>query len=366
MNKKVALVCPLARTFLFREQLIFELKRKEYDVVLISENGSEIGRFLDAGCKHINIQMDRRGTNIFNDMKLIIDYYNALKKENPDVVLLYTTKCSVYGGIVCRLLKIPYIVNNAGLIESKGYFAILLNILYKMGFSGASCMMYQNDTEKKVLQKLLHNKTHCRRIPGSGVDLKTFSYCEYPDNKEMVIFNYVARIMKSKGIEEYLECAKQMHTKYPNVYFRIYGTLDDGCYREIVKEYVKLGYIEYHGQKKDMKPEIASASAAIHPSHYEGMTNVVLEHSAMGRPCIGSKIPGVADGIDDGVTGFLFEKGNLTSMLDAVEKFILLTHNEKRIMGRSARSFMERYFDRTIVTNAYIEEICEVLKGKTN
>ena len=76
----------------------------------------------------------------------------------------------------------------------------------------------------------------------------------------------------------------------------------------------------------DMKPYIASAHAVIHPSYYEGMTNVVLEHSAMGRPCIGSNIPGVREGIDDGKTGFLFEVKNVDSMVHAVEKFILLQH----------------------------------------
>ena len=106
-----------------------------------------------------------------------------------------------------------------------------------------------------------------------------------------------------------------------------------------------------------MKPFITAAHAAIHPSYYEGMTNVVLEHSSMGRPCIGSNIPGVKEGIDDGKTGFLFEPKNVESMVEAVEKFLSLTHDEKSCMGIQARLKMEREFSRDIVIDAYSEEI---------
>lgn len=363
MKETIMLICPLARTFNFREQLIFRLKDMGYDVVLVSEDGPEIDKFIKVGCRFENVGMDRRGTNVLNDLKLISDYRKIFKRINPDIVLLYTTKCSVYGGMVCRLLKIPYIVNNAGLIESKGCFAFVLNFLYKVGFVGATCMMYQNDSECTTIQTLLKNKTHYRKIPGSGVDLEQFAYCDYPPDSGEIVFNYVARVMKTKGIEEYLECAKQVHNKYPNTRFRIYGTFDDDCYQKKVAEYEKKGIVEYYGQMTDMRPAIASASAVIHPSYYEGMTNVVLEHSAMGRPCLGSNVPGVRDGIEEGVTGYIFEKGNVESMVAAVERFIELPFNQKIIMGENARHFMEKRFDRNIVTEIYVREIDKVLRN---
>ena len=111
-----------------------------------------------------------------------------------------------------------------------------------------------------------------------------------------------------------------------------------------------------------MKPYIETAHAVIHPSYYEGMTNVVLEHSAMGRPCIGSDIPGVRDGIDDGKTGFLFEVKNVNSMVAAIKKFIELPYEDKVKMGKAAREKMEREFDREIVSNIYVEEIGRILQ----
>ncbi len=358
--KTIALVCPLARTFNFREQLIYKLCQLDYHVVLLSENGPEIENFLESGCKFIEIHMDRRGKNIFNDGRLIRDYYHAIKDIKPDVVLLYTTKCSVYGGMVCRMLKVPYIVNNAGLIESKGFFSCFLNTLYRIGFSRAACMMYQNCQEQNVVQKLLKEKTHFRSIPGSGVDVSKYQYTEYPNGDE-IIFDFVARVIKVKGIEEYLECAKQVHQKYPQTLFRIYGTLDDDYYRQKVMEYEKSGYIKYCGQKSDMRPEIASSSAVIHPSYYEGMTNVVLEHSAMGRPCLGSNIPGVEDAIENGETGYIFKVRNINDICDKVSRFIELPFEAKVQMGKKARKKMEKEFSRKIVTDIYLEEIQNIL-----
>ena len=143
--------------------------------------------------------------------------------------------------------------------------------------------------------------------------------------------------------------------------FVLYGDYDDDIYREKIRIAEAADEVEYGGIQMDMKPCIEACHAVIHPSYYEGMTNVVLEHSAMGRPCLGSNIPGVADGIEEGKTGFLFSVQDVSSMVEAVEKFILLPHEEKVLMGKAAREKMEREFDRNIVTDIYIEEIDKIL-----
>ena len=115
------------------------------------------------------------------------------------------------------------------------------------------------------------------------------------------------------------------------------------------------------GVQMNMRPFIEECHAAIHPSYYEGMTNVVLEHSASGRPCIGSDISGVYESIEDGKTGYICKVRNSGSLIDAVEHFINLSHEKKVVMGKAAREKMEREFDRNIVTNIYIEEINRIL-----
>ena len=336
-----------------------------YEVVLVCPYGKKIDYFTERGCRFIDLPIDRRGTNPFNDAKLIWNYVRLFKKEKPDLVLTYTTKCSVYAGIACRLLKIKYIVNNAGLISHdnpNSALAKVLNSLYKIGFKSASCMMYQNAQERDYLNSLLKNKVHYRDLPGSGVDLKAFTLQPYPDRESPIVFNYVARIVEIKGIREFLECAIEIKSKYSNTEFVLYGDYDTDEYKIIISDLESKGIVRYGGVLLDMKPAITAASAVIHASYYEGMTNVVLEHGAMGRPSIGSNIPGVADGIENGVTGFTFEVKNTKSLIDAVEKFINLPNDEKARMGFLARKKMEREFDRDIVTNIYLEEIKNLLQ----
>ena len=155
---------------------------------------------------------------------------------------------------------------------------------------------------------------------------------------------------------------KIIKKKYTNTKFVIYGEYEEEYYKIKVFEFVQMGIVEYKGPQLDIKPCIKIAHALINPSYHEGMSNVVLEHSAMGRACLGSDVNGIREAIVDGVTGFLFQPHNVGSMVKAVEKFILLDSEKKCIMGRKAREKMERDFDRQIVVNTYLEEINKIVR----
>lgn len=360
--KKIMFLSPKDYNFYnFRSELILKLVEKGYEVILNCPYGDKINFFVERGCRFIDITIDRRGKSIFNDLKLIKNYKQILLDEKPDVVLTYTSKPSIYGGVVCGIYHIPYIVNNAGLMETTRFFDKFMKILYWVGWRKSSCMMYQNSYERDVVNKVLNNKVYFRGIPGSGVNLNRFTYKPYPSDKNKIVFNYVGRIVELKGINEFIDCAERITKKYSNVEFVIYGDYDDDSYKAKIQELEKKNVIRYGGVQLDMKPYIEMAHAVIHPSHYEGMTNVVLEHSAMGRPCIGSDIPGIREAIEDGVTGFLFRKGNVDEMVNVVEKFLNLSNEKKKQMGMAARRKMEREFDRKIVTNIYMDEIKKIV-----
>lgn len=360
--KKIMLISSKDNNFYnFRSEMILELVRLNYEVVLVCPYGKKIDYFTQHGCRFIDIDMDRRGKSIFKDLKLIMNYRTVLKKEKPDIVLTYTAKPSYYASLVCQFLHIPHIINNAGIMDTGKVFMKFLDFLYIICERKANCIMFQNTYERDYTERLLRHKVHFRDIPGSGVNINAFPYQQYPTTDDIVTFNYVARIMKSKGIEEFLICAKAIKEKYSFTRFVVYGDFDDDMYRPIIKNYTDNGIVEYGGILMDMKPAIAKAHAVIHPSYYEGMTNVVLEHSSSGRPCIGSNVPGVKDGIDDGKTGYVFEVKNSQSLIEAVEKFLALSHEEKEEMGRYAREKMKHEFDRNIVTQIYIEEIRNII-----
>lgn len=362
MAKILLISCKDNNFYNFRKEFIFRLVDEGHDVVLACPYGKKIDCFIEYGCRFVDVPIDRRGKNIINDYKLIREYIHLLEKETPHIVLTYTGKPSIYGGYVCGQKKIPYIVNNAGLMETKGMFDKFMKLLYWIGFHKASCMMFQNSQERDVINRVLNGKVHYRDIPGSGVNLAEFSYKPYPKENKVITFNYVARIVEIKGINEFLLCAKAIKAEFPNTRFVIYGEFDDNSYRELVNRYIGEGIVEYGGVLFDMRSAIASAHAVIHPSYYEGMTNVVLEHSAMGRVCIGSDIPGVVEGIEDGKTGYVFKVRDVNSMVQVVKTFLALTDEEREQMGKAAREKMEREFNRQIIIDAYLEEISHCLQ----
>lgn len=349
----------------FRRELAFELIKQGFDVYISCPYGSKIDFLTQKGAIHIGLPIDRRGTNVFKDIKLINTYYKQIKEIKPDVVLAYTSKCCIYGGLICRVLNIPYIVNNAGLIEISSYNKLLgwiLDTLYRLGYAKASCMMYQNSRERYYLQNII-GKVYHRDLPGSGVNLDEFRFTEYPVNDDIIRFNYVARIVDFKGINELLACAERIKIKYPNTEFILYGDYDDDSYRKKIERLEAKGIVKYGGIQLDMKPHIAAAHCVIHPSYYEGLTNVILEHAAMGRPAIASDIPGCREPIDNGKSGFTFELKNVDDLVDKVEKFIRMPHEEKMAMGKAAREKMEKEYDRNIVTNIYLQEINNILNN---
>lgn len=363
MAKIILLSCKDNNFYNFRSELILEM-HKLYDVVLVCPYGPKIDYFTQKGIRFIDVPMDRRGKNVFKDLKLIKNYKQLLKKEMPDIVLTFTGKSSFYGALACKRLSVPCIVNNAGYADSGLLLNSLFKFLYRYCENKADCIMFQNSYERDCTEKLLKWKVPYRDIPGSGVNINKFTYQEYPHSDDIVVFNYVARIVKLKGIEEFLECAKVIKSRFSNVEFRVFGEFDDDKYREIIAEYEKEGILKYFGSQLDMIPWIKECHAVIHPSYYEGMTNVLLEHSSCGRPCLGSNVAGVKDAIDEGETGFVFNVKDVDSMVSAVEHFLTLSHDEKKQLGLNARQKMIRDFDRTIVTNTYLDEINHLLTLK--
>lgn len=337
----------------FRKELIEELL-KENEVHISLPYGKKVEPLKEMGCHFIETQVDRRGTNIIKDGKLLVNYIKTIRKINPDVVLTYTIKPNIYGGIACSVLKIPFLVNITGIgsgFANGGFLSKLTTFLYKISLKKASCVFFQNRENKKLFddKRLYGGKSVL--IPGSGVNLQAHSFEEYIQTEKPEIL-YVGRIMKEKGMDEFINAAEAFVGK--SIQFSVVGMYDDAAYKEKIE---KENIIKFYGQQTDVHSFMKNAQAVIMPSYHEGMSNVLLEASACGRVCLCSDIPGCREIVDDGETGFLFEAKNSESLIEAVEKFIALTDEEKIQMGINARKKVEKEFDRNIVIDAYIKEI---------
>lgn len=342
----------------FRKELIEELV-KEYKVFISLPNGEFIPDLIALGCEYIETPIRRRGTNPFTDIKLFIKYIKTIKKTKPSVVLTYTIKPNIYGGLACTLTNTPYISNITGLgssIENGGFLQKLTLFLYKTAMKKAHCVFFQNKENQSFFTGKKIVKVKNILIPGSGVNTNYYDLMDYPPDGT-INFLFVSRIMKEKGIDQYLEAAKYIKNKYPNTVFHIVGFCEEE-YEGILKELNDQQIIQFHGMQKDVKQFYRIAHCTVHPSYYpEGMSNVLLESSSCGRPVITTNRSGCREIVDDGVTGYIVEQKNSDDLIEKLECFLNLPYNNKAAMGKAARVKVLQEFDRDIVKTLYIEEI---------
>ncbi|QUI21955.1 glycosyltransferase family 4 protein [Vallitalea pronyensis] len=345
--------------FKFRKELLEALINERHEVYLSLPHDDYVSALEKIGCKCVKTPVDRRGTNPLKDVRLLLKYIHLIRRIQPDVVLTYTIKPNVYGGIACRITHKKYITNITGLgtsVENKGFIQKLSLALYKIGLKKASCIFFQNEPNKQLFmdRKMIKSKT--RLIPGSGVNVSQYGFEPYPEDKEKINFLFIGRMMKAKGIDELLEAAKLVKMQYAHVHFDLVGGSEEDYFQQLVEHEI-LGIITYHGQQKDVKPFIKRAHAIILPSHHEGMANVLLESASSGRPVLASNVTGCIETFDDAISGISFEAKRVDCLVEAMVTFIKKPYEQKKAMGIAGRRKMEKVFDRRIVMNAYLEEI---------
>lgn len=364
MKKRVLILANNASgLYDFRNELLLRLL-KEYEVHVSLPDEEDVPEIAEEGCIVHHTFLERRGMNPVKDGKLMIQYLKLIGKVKPDVVLTYTIKPNIYGSLCCRLKKIPYIVNITGLgsaFEEDGMLRKLVVFLYKIALKKASCVFFQNAKNKEIFEGFGIKGQKARLVPGSGVNLDRHTFEEYPSEDESVKLVFVGRIMKEKGIDELLYAAKKIKQEFPRVIFQLIGSYDEEEYKESVEKCQQEGIVEFLGYQNIMHPFYKDASAAVVPSYHEGMSNVVLECAATGRPVLASDIPGCREGYDDGVTGIGFAPRDKQAFYEAVKRFLHLSYEERKEMGRCARKKIEQEFDRRIVVESYMEEINRVI-----
>lgn len=356
--------------FNLRDELLERLVSDGNEVVVASQPLLYQDELKGMGCRLIDIETNRHGKNPLSDLGLLSKFKKLLKAEKPDMVLTYNIKPNVYGGMACKSLKIRYIPNITGLgtaVEYPGMMQKLTTRLYKSGVAGASCIMFQNDENQAFFaeHKMLKQGVRTRLLPGSGVNLNKHKAMPYPENSDIINFLFIARVLKEKGIDLYLNSAKRIYEKHKNVVFHICGLCDDESYLGLLDEAEKSGYIKYHGQQKDMIPFFEMAHCIVHPSYYpEGMSNVLLEAAAHCRPIIATDRSGCRETVDDKKSGFIVPIKDEEALVNALEAFLAMPYDQKRDMGLAGRAKIEKEFDRQFVVGAYLEEIERAVSGE--
>lgn len=360
LNKKILfLVNHEVVIYNFRLELIQQLLKEGYEIHISSPYGKKIDYLKDIGCIFHEIKIDRRGKNLLKDFNLIINYFKLIIQIRPLATLTYTIKPNLYGGLICQLLKIPYLSNITGLgssmSEEANYFSKkILILLYRVSLRKSRCVFFQN---KNNLQFFIDSNIPMEKhklLPGSGVNIEKFPYSDYPNNEQVHIY-YFGRLMKEKGTYELIEAANILKNK--NIQIHLVGFSEDEELSRKIALYHKEGILIYHGYKENIIEYIRHADAIIQPSYHEGMSNVLLEASSSGRPVLASDIPGCQEIVDDGKTGLLFEVKNVDDLVRTINKFAQLSKKEREKMGQNGRIKIKENFSRVIVNESYLYEL---------
>lgn len=344
----------------FRLELVERLLKEGHEVIISSPYGERIDDLCNLGARYVETQIERHGTNPFNDVKVIRQYCKIIKDEKPGIVLTYTIKPNIYGGIAARICKTRCVANITGLgtaVEHAGVLQLITTALYKIAFRRIQCIFFQNIENKVFFENKVSTKYYTQLLPGSGVNLQRFPLIEYP-NSDTIEFIFISRIMEEKGIEQYLGMAEYIHQRYPDTRFHICGFCEEN-YEERLKLLQEKGIVLYHGMIRNVSAFIARTHCTVHPSFYpEGMSNVCLESAACGRPVITTDRSGCKETVEDNVTGYIVKQQDTKDLIEKIEKFLALSHEERKQMGLEARKRVESEFDRQIVVEAYMREVC--------
>ena len=345
----------------FRKELLQKLV-EDNEVFISIPDGIFIPQLKEIGCKFIETPIERRGTNPFKDLELLDRYNQMIKDIDPDIVLTYTIKPNVYGGLACQKNNVPYICNVTGLgsaVENGGLMQLITTTLYRLGLRKAHKVFFQNQDNLDFMKNKNIVKDNYDLIPGSGVNLNQYKLFDYP-KKDTIDFVYVGRMMEEKGFGLYIKAADYIKSKHPETRFHICGAYEDD-FKEKVEELIKNDVLIFHGLVDDMTEIYKQVDCTIHPTYYpEGMSNVLLESLACGRPIITTDRPGCKEIVDDQINGFVVKQQDLDSLIEKIEKFISLSYEDRKQMGINGRKKVEELFDRNIVINKYLQEIDKV------
>lgn len=333
----------------FRKDLMKRFIADGHIVYAVTPFDNSVDELKEIGIRLVELKMNRRGVNPLQELALFSSYWRLIKAIHPDMIITYTIKPGIYGGLLARKAKIPYAVNITGLgttFQRKGILRTAIVKLWRNALKSAKCVFFENEENAQVFLKLnIVNKSKIHILRGAGVNLEDFPYTEYPVSDEQIHFLFIGRVMKEKGIDELLTAMQQLRLKYENIILDVVGWCEED-YETKLKQLQDKGVIQYFGFQQDVTPFISKAHAFVLPSYHEGMANTLLEAAAMGRPLITSNIHGCMEAVNDGVTGFLCEPKDAQSLSRQMERFIVLTYKEKCNMGKAAHNYVANLFDK--------------------
>ncbi len=353
----------------FRLGLMRTLKEKGVEVIAISSY-DKYAKKLEEEFIYIPLKnLDRKGTNPIKDFLLFFEYLTHYIKIKPNLVINFTIKPNIYSSFACGILKIPCIsvITGLGYVFLKGGFLQkLIKILYKIAFKFNKYIVVLNSDDLKMVSTFA-KKERIKLIESEGVNTDYFhpNFCKENKKTNLLVFLFIGRFLKDKGIYQLAEAAKRLWQEGYKFELWFLGDVDLGnpatLQERELKELKRLEFVKFLPFTEDVRPIICLSDCVVLPSYREGIPRTLLEAMAMEKPIITTDAPGCKEVILDGINGFITRTKDAKSLYEAMRKFIDLSKEDKKLMGKKGRDIVLSKFDEKIIIKQYIELFMEII-----
>ncbi len=358
----------------FRAGLLRGLMAKGYEVLAAAPPDTAAEKQLAAlGCRFASVPIDSQGISPLRDLATFAAYLRLFRRERPAVYLGYTIKPNSYGALAARLCGIPSINNISGLGTAfirRSWLTAAARILYRIGLARAHTVFFQNETDRQLfVTARIVRPDQALLLPGSGIDGERFAAAPARNGgaRGEIVFLLIARLVRDKGVYEYVEAARLARARDPRIRCRILGFLDvanrTAIDRATVDAWAAEGAIDYLGAVDDVRPSIVDADCVVLPSYREGTSRVLLEAAAMARPLVATDVPGCREVVDAGRSGLLCAPRDAPSLAQAMLAMAALDDTARAAMGTAGREKVLREFDEQFVVQRYLDRIADALNG---
>jgi len=351
----------------FRGPIIAGLKEQGFRIAAAvpDDNAVALLRKIDVEVEFVEI--DARGVSPLNDIRLLLNYYEIVRRVSPAVFLPFTAKPNIYGSIAARACGVPVVNTITGL--GTGYLSgrILqstISLLYRAGLRRSQRVFFHNKDDRDLfLSRGILRHDQAAVVAGSGVDLSYFCPTRRQKASQPPIFLFVGRLLRDKGAGEFLEAAAIVKRER-SARFRMLGGIENhpkAISGQLLEASARNGIVELLGTTDDVRHFIADADCVVLPSYREGLPRALLEASAMGVPVIATDVPGCRQAVDDGITGLLCKPQSASSLAEAIMTIAKMPEKERDAMGRRGRAKAERDFGHGPVVEAYLQAIRDAI-----
>jgi glycosyltransferase involved in cell wall biosynthesis len=346
--------------YYFRKGVLLDMISRGHEVHIVSPVDFKTQDLIDLGCIHHAVNFSTKSVNPFADLVLFLKFIKTYRRIKPDFIFHYTIKPNIYGSIAASLLYIKSIAIVTGLgyaFINNNWINWLVKRMYQFALGFPYQVWFLNEADiHYFIDKKLVSKSSAFHLPGEGVNTSEFAFKPMPQHNNFT-FLLIARMLKDKGVYEFVEAAHQIKSKYPNCKFQLLGPADSDNPSAIslaqIKNWDQSGVIEYIGTANDVRPYIEQAHCIVLPSYREGISKVLMEAASMGRPLLASNVPGCIELIEEGKNGLLVNVRSAKSLEEGMLQMMQLTQTELASMGANSRAKMLKEFDEEIIVDFY-------------